>query len=67
MPVQEKPALGHDVDQYLLTWRGVCPAILQYGMRVNLRRIVPYNYILARQRALGLRRIQRYIPKAQRR
>lgn len=57
--VRDKPRMGPEIDNYLKQWAGVCPMILQHGMRQNLKRNVPLNYILARQRALGLRKITR--------
>ena len=57
--------MGKEIDDYLRQWRGVCPAILQYGMRINLNRLVGHNYILARQRALGLRKLARHVKVAE--
>jgi hypothetical protein len=64
--VRDKPRMGREIDDYLKQWRGICPMILQHGMRHNLKRNIPLNYILARQRALGLRRVSQNPRKSDR-
>jgi hypothetical protein len=55
------------VDAYLREWVGVDPWVLAVGMAHHFHRPMPVRYIMARQRALGLRKCVAYVAKGKRR